>query len=516
VEKDLHLSRTHFTNIVELSEDAILSVDSERRICLFNQGAERIFGYRAQEILGKPLDVLLPRRYVESHRQHVESFAASLNNLRPMNERGALFGLRKDGTEFPAEASISKFEVGGEQVLTARLRDVTDRRRLEGHIRQAQKMEAIGTLAGGIAHDFNNILNAMIGHTELAADGAAGDIPTRQHLQEVLRAGHRARGLVRQILTFSRQAEHASSPVALQDLVGEVMRLLRASLPATIEFRQQIEPGRAVIRADATQVHQILMNLCANAEHAMREHGGTLDIHLKTVEVDADFAAGHSPLQPGPHVRLTVRDTGHGMPPHVKERVFEPFFTTKRDDGGTGMGLAVVHGIVTAHGGAITLESAPGRGARFDVYLPRCDGKEEPADPVEGLAHGQQERILVVDDEPSLVHLWTAMLGNLGYRVTGCTDPRQALDGFRAAPHAFDLVITDQTMPQVTGELLIGEFLRLRPDLPIILCTGFSYTITEDKAKALGVRAFLMKPISRRDLCLTVQRLLAERAHRPL
>ena len=204
------------------------------------------------------------------------------------------------------------------------------------------------------------------------------------------------------------------------------------------------------------------------------------------------------------------------MEPHVKERVFEPFFTTKRSDGGTGMGLAVVHGIVTAHGGAITLESAPGRGARFDVYLPRCDGAEEPAGPVEEPARGQQERILVVDDEPSLISLWTTMLRNLGYRVTAYTDPREALDGFRAASHAFDLVITDQTMPQVTGEVLIGEFLRLRPDLPIILCTGFSYTITEDKAKALGVRAFLMKPISRRDLCLTVQRLLAQRAPRPL
>ena len=389
-----------------------------------------------------------------------------------------------------------------------------ERSRLEEQLRQAQKMEAIGTLAGGIAHDFNNILGAMIGHAELAADRISPASPAGQHLREVLSAGDRARGLVRQILTFSRQSEHERRPVVLQDVVREVMQLIRASLPSTIELRHQIEPERMGVFADATQIHQVLMNLCANAEYAMREEGGVLDVHLRAVDVDPDFAAAHPPLRTGPHVRLTVRDTGHGIDPSIRERVFDPYFTTKRAGEGTGMGLAVAHGIVTAHGGTITLESAPGRGARFDVYLERTDGAEAPSAPLEDLARGQGERILIVDDEPSLARLWSATFDNLGYRAVAYTDAREALEAFRRAPDSFDLVLTDQTMPQLTGEALVREFLRLRPDLPIILSTGFSHTMTEAHAKALGVRAFLMKPLSRRDLCLTVQRLLAEKSAR--
>ena len=634
----LRFAHAYLSNIVELSDDAIISVDTARAISLFSLGAERIFGYRASEVLGKPLDLLLPPRFHAAHRRHVERFAASPDAMRPMNERQTLVGLRKDGTEFPLEAAISKFETQGATVLTVRLRDMTEPRRaeealklfaaivrssddaiigktvdgtilswnggaerlygypadeivgrsisvlvppehldrlrgvlervrrgehithfetvrkrkdgalvdvslslspikdptgqtvglaaierditarkqLEAQLRQAQKMEAIGTLAGGIAHDFNNILNAVIGHAELLGDDLAEASRGADHLQEILVAGTRAKELVRQILTFSRRTERERRPVALRDIVPEAMRLLRASLPTTVEFRQQLEPGRALVLADPIQLHQVLLNLCTNAEHAMREQGGLLDVQLKTVEVDAEFAAAHPPLTPGSYVKLTVRDTGHGMPRKVRERIFDPFFTTKPLGEGTGMGLAVVHGIVTDHDGTITVESAPGTGTRFDVYLPRCDAAEPPEIPLERPIRGHLERILLVDDEPSLVRLWTAMLEQLGYRVTAYTNSQHALEAFRAAPQTVDLVISDQTMPQLTGEAFARELLRLRPDLPLILCTGFSHSLTEEKAKTLGIRALLQKPIGRQELCVTVQRLLAERAIRTL
>ena len=511
MEEALGVSQAYFSNIVEISEDAIISIDPAHRITLFNLGAERIFGYRAADVLGKPVETLIPRRFTESHARQVESFAASPDILRPMNERGVVFGRREDGTEFPAEASISKFEVRGERVLTVRLRDISERKRLEAQIRQSQKMEAIGTLAGGIAHDFNNLLAAIIGHAELVTDNVPRDGTAWQDLQHVLAAGKRAKDLVRQILTFSRQTEQERRPVSVSMISSEALRLLRASLPATIEIRQQVDPEAGNVLADASQLHQVLMNLCTNAEHAMRERGGVLDVNVKAVTVDRDFASSHPPLRPGPHVRLTVRDTGQGMPPHVRERIFEPFFTTKAPGEGTGMGLAVVHGIIAGHRGAISVDTAPERGTKFEIYLPRCDAAEAGGAPAEEPFHGGRERILIVDDEPFLARLWIEMLQRLGYLVTGFTSSFEALEAFRATPNSFDLVMTDQTMPQLTGETLARECLRIRPDIPIILCTGFSHTMTEEKAKALGIRAYLMKPISRRELGLAVRCVLDQR-----
>ncbi len=341
-------------------------------------------------------------------------------------------------------------------------------------------------------------------------------VQTDQLVGRISIGGH-VGDLVRQILTFSRRApEREPQLVELQGLVREVMRLLRASLPSFIEFRQQIEPGRTTVLADPSQLHQVLMNLCTNAEHAMRGRPGLLEVQLKTVEVDAEFATALPPLRPGTHARLTVRDTGHGMSPEVRERIFDPFFTTKPAGEGTGMGLAVVHGILTAHGGAIAVESAPGRGTRIDVYLPCAVGTAADAVPAETPARGQQERILFVDDEPSLVRIWKATLEQFGYRVTTCGDGRGALEVFRASPDAFDLVVTDQTMPEMTGDALVRELRRLRADIPIILCSGSSHGLTEETARSLGVEAFLTKPIARLDLCATIQRLLAERAARPI
>ena len=385
------------------------------------------------------------------------------------------------------------------------------RQRLDEQVRQGQKIQAIGTLAGGIAHDFNNMLTAILGYTELASDDVPRDSITWRNLQRVLTAGTRAKELVQQILAFSRQNTTQLQPVELPLLVREMLSLLRASLPSTIEIRQHIETDVGMVLAAPTQIHQVLLNLCTNAEHAMRATGGVLEVRLEVVEVDAVFAAAHTELKPGPHARLTVCDTGHGMPPEVLERIYEPFFTTKDVGEGTGMGLSVAHGIVASHGGAMTVLSAPGKSTTFAIYLPCSAGPTtHHSSMAESIPRGH-EHILLVDDEAVLVNLGQELLTRLGYTVTGHTSSVEALNTFRAAPHQFDLVITDQTMPTMTGEALVRALRDIRPDLPIVLCTGFSYAMTRDKAAALGIDAFLLKPLVAHDLGHTIQQVLAQR-----
>jgi len=377
-------------------------------------------------------------------------------------------------------------------------------------MRQVQKREALGILASGIAHEFSTSLSAIIGHCQAASDGLLRPSVATQHLQEVLAAGKRAKELVQQVHAFSRCGQEQREPVPLDSIVREAMKLLRAWLPTTIEIRQHIDPGPSLVFANATQMHQMLMNLCANAEHAMRSQGGVLEIRVEPFEVGAEYAAHHAPLSPGPHVRLTVRDTGQGMEPHITERIFDPFFTTKKAGEGTGMGLAVVHGIVASHGGAITVESAPGQGTQCEVLLPRCDGLPIILPVDAGASCVGRERLLIVDDAPSLAHLWGELLERFGYRFVACLSGAEALTAFQSAPESFDLVITDLVMPQMTGDALARELLRIRPDLPIILCTGFSNVMTEEKAKAMGIRAYLKKPLGARDLALAIRSVLGQ------
>ncbi len=392
---------------------------------------------------------------------------------------------------------------------------IAERDRVEEQLRQAHKMEAIGTLAGGIAHDFNNILMTMINHTELALSAMDKDAPAFQHLEKVLIGENRARDLIRQIILFSRQSGQERRPVQLQALVDELMTLLRASLPSNIEIRQKINAGAGTVMADPTQMHQVLMNLCANAEQAMREKGGVLEVSVDAAQVDSEFAAAHPELRPGPHVLLSVSDTGRGMKPEVMKRIFEPFFTTSEVGQGIGMGLAVVHGIVAKHGGAVTVESTPGAGTRFTIYLPSVEHAPEREPAMETpIPHGS-ERILYVDDEPDLVDVVQEILAGLGYKVVGRTSGLEALEAFRARPNEFDLIITDQTMPDVTGEALTSEFRRIRPDIPIILCTGFSHVVDSDNAKAMGIDAFCLKPLGARDLGLTIRQVFAQKGERP-
>ncbi|MBI4775884.1 MAG: PAS domain S-box protein [Deltaproteobacteria bacterium] len=388
-------------------------------------------------------------------------------------------------------------------------KDVTEKKRMEAQLRQAQKMQAIGTLAGGIAHDFNNILAAIMGYTELALIHLQEDHPARKKLGQVLKSGERAKSLVHQILSFSRQTDQERRPLELGPIVKEALKLLRASLPSTIEIKRHVTTNPAVVLADPTQIHQLIMNLCTNAAHAMRRNGGVLEISLERAELDERSAGQYADLGSGTYQRLTVSDTGHGMDQKTLERIFEPFFTTKAPGEGTGMGLAVVHGIVKSHEGAIAVYSEPGVGSTFRVYLPeiQMEAKKEPSADVETAPEGG-ERILFVDDEHLLVDIGRQTLERLGYRVTGLTSATEALDLFRKAPDEFDLVITDQTMPNVTGIHLATEMLMVRPDMPIILCTGFSHDATSEKALACGIKRFLMKPVTAREVAKVVREVL--------
>jgi PAS domain S-box-containing protein len=388
-------------------------------------------------------------------------------------------------------------------------RDITEHRKVEEQFRQAQKMEAIGTLAGGIAHDFNNILAAINGYTELAKRRVTADPVTDKFLDAVLEGGTRAAALVRQILAFSRQQEHQRSLVQLRHVVAEPLKLLRATIPSTIEFNVSLASSLPAVLADATQIHQIVMNLCTNAAHAMRDRPGRLAVRLENFTVDALLAESTPGLRAGPYVRLSISDTGHGMSEATKARIFEPFFTTKGPGEGTGLGLSVVHGIMQTHGGAITVYSQPGEGSVFHLYFPASDGEAAAtAATSTAIPAGNGARILIVDDEKALALLGQKMLEELGYVVENTTSAAQALALVRANPEAFDLVITDLTMPGMLGTELARELLLLRPDLPVILTTGYTATLTEERVREQGIRELLLKPHTLQSLGVTIHHVL--------
>ncbi len=380
---------------------------------------------------------------------------------------------------------------------------------LETQIRTIQKMEAIGTLAGGIAHDFNNILVPIIAYTDMVMSTEVPGSPNWQNLQEVYKAANRAKELVKQILTFSREREHEVSPVQIVPVVKESVKLLKASLPSTIEVVQRFDAEGITILADPTQIHQIVMNLCTNAYHAMREQGGLMEVALSQEEIGASDATLGRRLSPGPYLVLSVSDTGPGMDATTMERIFDPYFTTKKHGEGTGLGLAVVLGIVKKYGGDIRVYSEPGQGASFQVYFPVLGKAEEGLAAIMStpLVTGD-ERILLVDDELPITESIQKILAFHGYHVTAKTSSIEALEAFRLAPHAFDLVLTDQTMPYLTGDQLVLEMKKIRADIPIILCTGFSAKIDDIKAKALGIDAFLLKPVLRKEMSEIIRSVL--------
>ncbi len=494
---------------IEYAGESIFITTPEGVIEYANPAFERLSGYAPAEAIGKTPRILKSGR-------HGAAFYAQLWEalLRGETWRGRLTNKRKNGSLYEKEVTISPVlsPAGEVEHFVSISRDLTQEMELAAQLRQAQKMEAIGTLAGGIAHDFNNILGAIIGFAELALEDMPEPTVTRKCIEEVRKAGRRAAELVHQILTFSRQSEQERQPVQIQPVLKEALKLLRGTLPATIAIQQEIDPECGRIMADPTQLHQVMINLCTNAYHAMREHGGVLSVTYRRVDIAPGEPEPAPGLVPGNYACLSVSDTGKGMSKATLERIFEPYFTTKPPGEGTGMGLAIVHGIVRGHQGILTVTSTLGEGSTFEVYIPLYRREEDAALP-EGaglVRRARGERILFVDDEESLALLARMALERSGYRVVSCTKSLDALQRFEAAPQDFDVVITDQTMPDMTGEMLAERMRAVRPDIPIILCTGYSERMDERRAREAGFNGYLEKPFVDTDLSTAIQQALAD------
>lgn len=389
--------------------------------------------------------------------------------------------------------------------------DIDERKLLESQLTQAQKMEAIGTLAGGIAHDFNNILGSIIGYTELSLMKAQGDDRQKNYLEQVMKASERAKNLVDQILVFSRQREQERKPVNVKIIVEEALKLLRASLPSTIEIRQSFSSDSLIVSADPTQIHQIIMNLCTNAAHAIHENVGVMDISVTGLEVSHEMSFIDPDFNTGSYVHLSVSDSGYGIDPSIMDKIYDPFFTTKKMGEGTGLGLSVVYGIVKKYEGVITVKSKLGEGTTFDIYLPRIAaessvGKEEGNQNL----FGGTERIFIIDDEEDLAGVLQKYLASIGYDAASSTSSLDALERFRENPHRYDLIVTDMTMPHMTGLTLSREILAIRPDIPIILCTGYDKSITREEANQQGIKEFALKPVNPKMLAGLIRRILDE------
>ena len=515
-EEDLSLSEDRYRRLFEDASLGIFRVTREGKILNVNPAYARMFGFNSPEEAKSQVNDVAVDLYVDPSRRK-EVLRVILDTKRPVRTEDLY--RRKDGSIFTADLHVwGVHDTEGKFLyLEGFLEDISERKRaedekekLETQLRQSQKVEAIGLLAGGIAHDFNNILQPIIGYTEMQLLELPPSSPLRENLEEVLNASLRAKELVRQILAASRSTlEQQRIPIDISLIIKEALKLLRSSLPTSIEMRQKIRNGVAL--ADPTQIHQVLMNLCTNAAHAM-DGKGILEVRLSHVDLSECDLADQSifDLKPGPYLRLTVSDTGCGMDAKTMERIFDPYFTTKEVGKGSGMGLAVVNGIVKRHQGAITVQSEPGKGTTFSLYIPRVDVQPEATIQVDDSPTRGSERILLVDDEPAVMAMGAKLLKNLGYKVTSRTDSVDALEVFRSSPDEFNLVITDYTMPKLTGLDFAREVLRIRPDMQILLCTGFSEKINSGHMKELGIK-LLMKPYGIRQISEAVRKILDAR-----
>lgn len=503
---DLELYRNVFSN----SPFEAIIVDREGRVVDVNQRRRDACIARPSERCPQIGDRMYTAEFAGNHQidmrnELMECMQTGLAKEFPsLGYRGRYLSVKM--APFADGAIITATDV------TRHVRTERDKKRYESQLLQSQKMEAVGTLAGGIAHDFNNILWIITGNIELIKTEIDDhNKRAHYHIQRVEEASRRAKDLVTQILNFSRHSSQEKRPLKISTIVKESLKLLRSSLPTTIEIKQNIAEEDMTIMADLTQVSQVLVNLCTNAAHAMRESGGTLDISLSKITLDEDETVRHQNLAPGQYALLSVMDTGQGIPEDVVERIFDPFFTTKQVDEGAGMGLSVVHGIVKNHDGAITVFSKPGKGAVFHVLLPMINADNEQTERnYSDVIPTGRERILLVDDDGVLLETQERILLRLGYAVVALQSSVTALEEFKKQPHKFDLVITDQTMPRMTGLDLARECITIRPDIPIILCTGYSESVSEEMIRDAGVSAFLMKPVVLAKLAHTVRDVLDE------
>lgn len=502
--KQAEEERLRLGTIVNQVDEMIVVADPSGVIQYVNPAFERISGYAREEVMGgNLLDFPVEQRN-----------GITADSIRAVLEKGEVWkghciSRKKDGSLLQEDVTITPVSdtAGAVANLVAIKRDATKETQLANRLQQVQKMEAIGTLAGGIAHDFNNILGAIFGYSELAI-AKTKDMPAvRNYLDEVMKAAQRAKELVQQILTFSRQTEQEKKPVKPKIIVKEALKFLRASLPSTIEIKSKILSD-SMILADSTQIHQIVMNLCSNASQAMKENGGLLEVVLEDVEADAELLGNHPDLKPGKYLKMDVSDTGVGIPAGNLDRIFDPFFTTKPLGEGTGMGLSVVHGIVTGNGGIVLVASKPGQGSVFTVLLPVIAAQASESGSSSPTTVSGKGHILFLDDEKDLVKLGKLLLESLGYHVTECTESLKALELFYSHPESFDLIVTDYTMPVLAGDRFAQEAKKIRPDIPILLCTGDPSVMSEQELEKLGVKDILSKPYSQREIAEKIKKVL--------
>ena len=508
-EKALQESEERFRRLFETANDGILLLEKhELKIRYANPAITRLLRYSNEEFVGSdlksvgfPEDIATPQEILQT-----------LNKNGIYNYSDALLK-NKDGQDVDADV----YMVDKASLVQCNIRDITGKKltdkrlgKIRAQLQQSQKMEAVGNLAGGIAHDFNNILAIILGNAELASDDVPDWNPASVSLKEIRRASVRAKDMVQQLLAFSRKTDEVSKPINMAPIIKKSLKMLKHAIPTSVEFKQHISDDSCNVMGNASQINQIVMNLVTNAADAMCEEGGLLEVTLENIILQEEKICFDWVLSPGPYVRLRMRDTGEGIEPKIMDRIFEPYYTTKEIGKGTGMGLSVIHGIVKRHGGGIRVESELEKGTLFEIYFPALEkaavDEKEPA----GEIKGGSERILFVDDETSMVNLNHQRLERLGYQVKSTTKSEEALEWFKADPDQFDVIITDMTMPRITGDRLAAEVLKIRPHMPVIICTGYSERISENMAEAIGVSKYIEKPMDTRNLAAALREVLEE------